>query len=1412
VIGKNLTRNEISGGIFFSAVIQGRDITVMLPRELTPAMAGLRDASAVFTGRDGDLEQLIGLIDPAAEPAPRTMAVSGLPGVGKTELVVHAAHAALRAGWFPGGVLFIDMFGYDPDPDRKVTADAALDSLLRAVGMPAEHIPAAEQDRSRLFASVLARYAEEGRPVLVVIDNVSAAAQVTPLVPAAGKVLVTSRHRLPLQNARRLELDKLSEAAGVELLAAELALVVGTDTRVAAQSADAAAIARLCDGLPLALQIVAALLAAHPSRLLSSMAADLQDARTRLDEMRYREPGGAELAVRSAFDLSYRQLDTDQAMIFRLLPLNQGPEISAAAVAAMASLGELAARRSLEELERAHLIEAGSADRRWRMHDLLRIYALGLADESDDMPRAMLLLLAYYVDTAHAAVRQLEPTAARPEGPFADRAQALAWLDTEYPNLTPYGNLVIVEPAVLRPYTADLFPALWRYFELRRLTDDWIRLTNFALHVARGLGDRKREADALTKLSGGLRHARRFDEAIAACQEAVGIQRERGDRRAEGIALNNLAAAQSAAGRYAAAITSTQAAAAIFGETGDRHREGIALANLGGALIGLDRYAESIAAYQQALSVFRETGDRHGEGTTLMNLGTALRAAGQRSDEAAAAEQAALTIMSEAGDQHGAILALVNLAATRIEAGQLDGAVTAADEAVTQARRLSSPDLEGLALINLALALGDAGRSEQAAEVLRDAAAAYHRGGDGDGEADARSQLGNVLRDAGLLTEAAEAYRAAADHYHQTGNWEEEGRPLFNLALALRKSGRFQEAIEPIRGAVSAYREAGNRGEEANSLILLGTVLGCGRIDEAISAYRDAAAIYRESGDRRGVRRALRLLRANEEIKSMLDAGSALLAAGQYEEALTGYRQAASAFRQLGDRHSQGIMSASLGTALRGAGRFGEAIAALAEAAGIFGDLSDADREHEARAELTAAQQDQASAQAAAAALGSILRSTVRDGKQSAPVPQDALTAAYRYLGPHDARLFRLLSACPGPDVSTAAAAILAVTDPGTVTARHQELASMASSEESRRLLFRRFNFLYGPETKAARDALTALARMRLVTRDVTDPERWRLPDLVRPFAAARGREHAKEDLRDQARALLFLYYLAGTHAASGHLEADYLDPASDGLPDEQRAVAWLEAEYPNLIATVAATADGDELDAIVGLSMTRSLVHITSLRERFDDAVKIGLVARQAARRLKDRHAEAVVLRNLGGALMSTGRPGEAISQLQAARAAYQELGDLVGDATTLTNLGAAYLKVNRYDEAVSTLRAAAAAHHRTERPYSEAVALGNLGGALIMTDQLDEAVEVLWKADRIYRQIGELHNRSGALANLGGALCLAGRAKEAIKPYRDAAALARATGDHHRADRILALLADTYRETGQHAKASAILRDLGN
>jgi hypothetical protein len=93
------------------------------------ALAQLPSLVTGFTGREAELAQVAGLLDPAGGTgAVVVSAVAGLAGVGKTALAVHAGHAARAAGWFPGGVLFIDLHGYDQAP---VHAGQALDALLR---------------------------------------------------------------------------------------------------------------------------------------------------------------------------------------------------------------------------------------------------------------------------------------------------------------------------------------------------------------------------------------------------------------------------------------------------------------------------------------------------------------------------------------------------------------------------------------------------------------------------------------------------------------------------------------------------------------------------------------------------------------------------------------------------------------------------------------------------------------------------------------------------------------------------------------------------------------------------------------------------------------------------------------------------------------------------------------------------------------------------------------------------------------------------------------------------------------------------------------------------------------------------------------------------------------------------------
>lgn len=777
---------------YFSHVTADRDARV--PQ---PVQADLPAESRVFVGRDADLTELLGLLDPAASgTAPRVAVVSGMAGVGKSELALHAARTAVRNGWFPGGVLFATLHG-----DGLDLAQIALDGFLSAVGVPGDRAPADPQARSRLLSSVIAQYAEAGRPVLVVIDNAVSAGQCELLVPAGGTAVITSRNELAILDARVIRLPVLSEEAGADLLAGQLGVSLSADTRVADHREDACAIAGLCGGLPLALRVVAAILAENRARSLAAMAADLRDARTRLDALQW-EGGGEVLAVRAAFDLSYRGLQPERVRVFRLLAVNPGPEISTPAAAVLTDLDERAVRRHLEGLAGTHLIERGSTDGRWRMHDLIRLYAA--EEPPDGMDHAWAGLIVYYMDTADDATEHLAPAAYYPaKRTFAGRAQALAWLDSEYPNLAAIAMLPIPEPRF-----ADVALGLWRYFELRRRINDGIMLTRHALSMARQLGDRHREARAQASLAGLFRQGRMFDDALTAAQAAVALYRSEGDRRGVGIALNNLAAAQVAAGLFEEAIRTGREAVAVLHPLGDRHREAIALGHIAIALGATGQLTESIAAYQDTLAVMRRAGDRRGEGVALLNLGSSLKQAG-RLDEAIAAGEKVVSITAELGDRWGEGIALNNLGGLLRLQHREPEAIPMLRAAVDALADVGDIHSHGGALINLGQALlVGGGHRDEAITAFTDAAADYRDTRDRDGEGIAERHRGQALQDAGRPEEAAEAFRAAAAILREVGDRSEEGRALSLLGSVLPQAQQ-EEAVAALEGAVAAFQETG---------------------------------------------------------------------------------------------------------------------------------------------------------------------------------------------------------------------------------------------------------------------------------------------------------------------------------------------------------------------------------------------------------------------------------------------------------------------------------------------------------------------------------------------------------------------------------------------------------------------------
>jgi tetratricopeptide (TPR) repeat protein/transcriptional regulator with XRE-family HTH domain len=638
------------------------------------ALSGLPRKTATFTGRDNELRQVLDLLDPARDGSVlvQISAVSGLGGIGKTELILQAAHAARERGWFPGGVLFVNLFGYDPA--RRVAPGRALDGWLRALGVPKENIPHGIQDKCRLYASILEAHAIAGRAILVVIDNAWSAEQAEPLLPpvGAGRAVITSRHVLAGLDARLIELKPLNTKDAVALLDKKLRLANGPgDTRVQ-DTAAARDLAALCGGLPLAVQITGANLAADRSKTLRQMASDLQQREDRLDEMQY-----GDQAVRSSFELSYQALPTSEQRLFRLLTVNAGPGVSVATAAAIAGQDQRPTRRQLDALGRAHLIEGGTGDR-WHMHDLVRLYAedLGLSNSTaDSRAAAEERLLHHYMIHTTAAIDLLwgkpDPET---DSPFPSSSEAVSWLKAEHANLTAaVVNSGSNHPAIALKIAIPLgvFLGKWTY------ADEYVIVTQAAVQMARTLRSAHDEAPALANLGLALQAVGRAAESLKATTESVALYRK---------------LASEDPGRY-------------------EPRLGRVLANLGGSA---DASVEDrLAAAREAVKIGRRWAKDQDIANPDVELAGALHNLGNRLSDLGR-HSAAVRALQEAVDIRriqatrsqarfeiflGEILTA--FAGVLSRAGRLQEALTAAQEGVAIFRRLAAedPDLRGPDLI-----------------------------------------------------------------------------------------------------------------------------------------------------------------------------------------------------------------------------------------------------------------------------------------------------------------------------------------------------------------------------------------------------------------------------------------------------------------------------------------------------------------------------------------------------------------------------------------------------------------------------------------------------------------------------------------------------------------------------------------
>ena len=382
--------------------------------------------------------------------------------------------------------------------------------------------------------------------------------------------------------------------------------------------------------------------------------------------------------------------------------------------------------------------------------------------------------------------------------------------------------------------------------------------------------------------------------------------------------------------------------------------------------------------------------------------------------------------------------------------------------------------------------------------------------------------------------------------------------------------------------------------------------------------------------------------------------------------------------------------------------------------------------------------------------------------------PRTVFSWSYHALTPPAARLFRLLSLAPGPDITAPAAASLAA--------------------------------LPLPQ---ARRLLAELATAHLLTEHV--PRRYACHDLLRAYARELADTHDDTGTRDAAAHRLLDHYLHSVRDAAALLEPFFdpvsTPPAADGViagPPEgaEHALSWFADERATLLAAVQLAAargltthawqlawclcsfllrstlwDDTALACNTALDAARHSADVTgqarclhrlasahAMRLRFEEATRLFADALQLYGKAGDPASQAAIHRTLMWIAAREDRHSDALEHSLQAQELFREAGNQAGQARVLTDIAYGHAALGRYQEA-----------------------LGYCEQAL---DQARERGERSWE-DVIWDTFGFIHRRLGDF-------------QQSVTCYRQALEICRESGDRFNEAACLDVLGDTYQEAG--------------
>ncbi|WP_030694166.1 BTAD domain-containing putative transcriptional regulator [Streptomyces globisporus] len=725
-------------------------------RQLVPRL--LPADLALFVGREDELGKVCRVFD-GGGPGPVTLLVTGPAGVGKTAFAVRAGHRL--ASRFPDGQLFADLRGFGDEPAEPFTV---LGTFLRALGTGGGSVPAELPDRIHLYRTLLAQ-----RRVLVVLDNAADAEQVRDLMPSGGRcaTLITSRTTLAEVSGRRITLGILNSTTGLALLREMLG-----PGRTDAEPGSARSIVETCGGLPLAVWVAGARLAARPHWPLGKVARALADEQRKLDELTV-----GHIAVRASLGLTYQGMAEVTQRALRMLSLLPGPDFAAWAPAALLDMGLSEAEAVLDDLVEVHIVQTGAVGAtgvRYQLHDLVRLFAREHAERTltyEDRTAALGRLLGASLHLTDLAADTLSVDfQGVPQKDLASwqlaqddtghlLADPLAWFGDERQFL-----IGVAEQALDRAETAPavgLATALTAFFQIGSHFDDWERLQSRALKAALSRGDEHSAAkvhrclgelttildrypDALhhfeqalllaegqepTHRAGataGLAYVHRllgqYDSAVLHFEEAVDLARSAGNVNCLVYATNGLGVIDLEQGRVEAAVARFTECLRASRTAGYLPGEAQALRCLGQSHRARGAYRAAADAYWQAAQISEHLGDRLTATHATCWLGDVLVRLGEHREGRRLLAKS-LWIYREFGNRWGEAATLYALAEAQLAVGRPVPGRRRAEAAIGLWRCIGSSNWLAVGLITLAKAHTMAGDHESAERAREEAVA-----------------------------------------------------------------------------------------------------------------------------------------------------------------------------------------------------------------------------------------------------------------------------------------------------------------------------------------------------------------------------------------------------------------------------------------------------------------------------------------------------------------------------------------------------------------------------------------------------------------------------------------------------------------------------------------------------------------